>query len=196
MDNMKEMLHESLYFIKKYKVIIISMLLSAVFILCGIKIYTVQQEAKIYGNSAKQIIEMSQNIIKYYQTSPNYWGLSTAMVINKNLYAQNMKTKNGRLIGYFNNPVEVGADENGNAVMPTSKNFVIAYNGLNKKQCIGIGSHKFNKSFWLKVNKIVVKNAQKTQEFIWGDKEYGLPANPRKLKDLCQNSNNSIVIYF
>jgi hypothetical protein len=196
MNNTNETLREFLNFVKKYKIVLISMLLSTVFIICGIWALTHKKEISAYEGCAKQIEDMSQNIIKKFQTRPDYWGLSTAMVINQKLYTQTMKEENGLLTGCFNRPVEIGADENGSTVMPTSKNFVISYNGLTKKQCVGLCSQKFNKTFWLNVNKIVVKNNSKQQEFIWGDKDYGLPISPANLRSLCQKSNNSIIIHF
>ena len=196
MINVKDIISITVKLIEKYKIIISSMLISAIVILCSIHFFVYSKEAKKFEIAGQQIVELSQNIIKHYQTSPSYWGLSSSEIIGKKMYADNMNIENGKLIGYFGNIVEVGADEKGNIVMPTSKNFVIAYNGLNKKQCIGIGSHKFNKSFWLKVIKMTIKNDTNTQDFLWGHKDYELPIKRKKLEDLCQKDGNSVIIHF
>ena len=196
MFDSKNILHNMADFVNKYKVIIISMLFSAVIIIGGVKFFADKEEVKIYKNAASQIIDLSQKIMDYYRTSPSYWGLSTEVVINKKLYVHDMKVSEGILLNILGKPTEVGSDEHGNAVMPTAKNFVIAFTKLNKKQCIGIGSQKFNKRFWLMVNKIIVKGYRNSQEFKWGDKDYGLPANKRKLRNLCTDDNNSVIIHF
>ncbi len=196
MSKTKEIMHIAIEWIKKYKIILSSMVISAVVILCAIQLFNHNIETKKFNIAGTQIADMAQNIINHYSTSPSYWGLSTSEVIAKKLYTYDMNIKNGKLIGYFGNNVEVGADSRGSVVMPTSKNFVIAYNSLNKKQCIGLGSHKFNKNFWLKVNKITIKNDNINQDFLWGHKDYELPINGRKLKDLCQDNNNSVIMHF
>lgn len=196
MADVKELIHITVEWIKKYKIIMSSMFISAIVILCAIQLFVSSKEAKKFEIAGRQIVEMSQNIIKHYQTSPSYWGLSSNEVIGKKLYPNNIDIRNGKLIGYFSNIIEVGADDNGNMVMPTAKNFVIAYNGLNKKQCIGLGSHKFNKKFWLKVSKITIKNNKTTTDFSWGDKKYKLPITRRKLEVLCQKDNNGVIIHF
>lgn len=195
MYNTKDILYNTISFVKKYKLILISMVLSTVIIIWGVKLFADKKEAKIYEICAKQLIEISQNIVKHYQTSPNYWGLSTEVVIKEKLYTNNMKATNDTLLNILGKPIKIGADEYGNVVMPTAKNFVIAYTDLNKKQCIEIGSQKFNKSFWLNVIKITIKNDKHTQDFLWGSKNYDLPINRIKLKDLCQENNNNIIIH-
>ena len=74
------------------------MILSTVIIISGVKLFIDKKEAKIYEICAKQLIEISQNIVKHYQTSPSYWGLSTEVVINKKLYTNNMKATNDTLL--------------------------------------------------------------------------------------------------
>lgn len=158
--------------------------------------FVLSKENRTYKQAEAQIIELSQNIAKAYQAKPNYWGLSTAEVINKKLYAQGMRSKGEKLIGYFNQEVEIGADENGNIVMPASKNFVIAYKDLSKKQCIGLSSQKFNKTFWLRINKFSIKNEQFSQDFTWGSSEYGLPLQKQSLRNACVSDKNTIVFTF
>ena len=196
MFDAKKILSNIAGFVKKYNVIIISMFFSAVIIIGGVKFFADKNEAKIYKTAASQMIDLSQKIMDHYRTNPSYWGLSTEVVINKKLYAHGMKASEGLLLNILGKPTEVGSDENGTIVMPTSKSFVIAYTKLNKKQCIGIGSQNFNEKFWLKVNKIVIKGDKTSQEFKWGDKGYGLPANKKKLRNICDNDNNSVVIHF
>ena len=193
---MKDKLNQAFYWIRKYKTIFISMLISAITIIIAINVFNYYSEAKIYNHVAKQTDELSQNIIRAYHTKPNYWGLSTEDVINRKIYPSGMKEANGQLLGFLKKPVEIGADDSGTAVMPTSKNFVIAHNELSKKQCVGFGGHAFNEKFWLKVEKITIKNEDISQDFMWGDREYGLPIDKEILKNICRSNNNSVVIHF
>lgn len=182
--------------LKKYKVILIAGILSALTVLSFVLMFSQSKESETVAKAGSQIEEMSQNIIKEYKMRPNYWGLSTAEVINKKLYAKGMGIKDGKLIGYFGGRVEIGADENGASVMPGSKNFVISYNELSKKQCIGLGGYKYDKKFWLNVSKIVIKNTNYQQDFVWGDEKYGLIPSKKVLKEICDREDNKVLVYF
>lgn len=182
--------------VKKYKIIITTALMSAIVVSVMVLIFVNIKENKFYQKAEKQIIELSQNIIKSYQIKPNFWGLSTNEVINKKLYTNNMKVENNNLIGYFNNLVEIGADDNGNIVMPTEKHFVIAYKELTKKQCIGMLSQKFNKTFWLSVKKITIKNNSFSQDFAWGNNDFALPISKANLRKTCVYDKNTVIMQF
>ena len=107
-----------------------------------------------------------------------------------------MSTNDDTLIGYFGNPVEVGSDKNGTPVMPTMRNFVIAYNGLTKDQCLALASNRFDQNFWLGVTGVTVANESKEQTFDWTSKEFTLPAAKSSLKNICRAKNNSVVFHF
>lgn len=143
-----------------------------------------------------QVEKLAQNIRNRYRNRPDFWGLSTQDVINKKIYPLDMKAENGILTGYFTNPVEIGANKDGNPVMPTIRNFVIAYNDLSKDQCIGLAANRFEPNFWLGVTGITVENDKKKQTFEWSSKEFGLPANKGVLKQVCSAKNNSVIFYF
>ena len=138
-------------FIKKYRIAVIATMVSALIVFGGIFLFVNINKNKIYKNVETQIIELSQNIIKSYRLRPDYWGLSTNEVINKKLYPQSMKLQGNKLIGSFDKVVEIGSDDMGNMVMPTEKHFVITYKNLNKSQCVGVLSQKFNNDFWLSI---------------------------------------------
>lgn len=189
-------MHSIINLIKKYKIIIMATLISSITVGIAIFVFVNIKENKIYKKAEEQIIELSQNILKSYKIRPDFWGLSTNEVINKKLYTHNMKAENNKLIGYFNNIVEIGADDNGNIVMPTEKHFVIAYKDLTEKQCFGLLSQKFNKTFWLTINKITVKNEINSQDFIWGDTSFALPISRESLKKSCVSKKNTITLQF
>ena len=182
--------------IKKYRIIVIATVVSTLIVLSLVFLFININKNKIYKNVETQIIELSQNIIKSYRIKPDYWGLSTNEVINKKLYPQSMKLRDNKLIGYFDKIVEVGSDDMGNIVMPTEKHFVITYKNLNKNQCIGVLSQKFNNDFWLSINKISVKNNKVSQDFIWGNNEFALPISTKNLRNVCVSDQNIIILHF
>ncbi len=143
-----------------------------------------------------QIYHLAQNIRRYYQTRPDFWGLSTAYVIQQKIYPTDMLTDSDYLIGYFGNQVVVGADIDGNPVMPTAKQFVIAYKGLSKLQCVGLASNNFNRDFWLGIGAVSLANNQQTYTFSWSGTEHTLPVSKSQAKKLCSSNNNSIVFHF
>ena len=143
-----------------------------------------------------QLNLLAQNIRRYYKTRPDFWGLSTKEVIAKRIYPATMSTQGDILKGYFGTPTTIGSDILGSVVMPSNKQFVIAYHDLSKAQCLEMGAYKFNSDFWLGVTKMSISNSRISQNFEWGNKEYSLPAKRAKLKKLCHKQNNTIAFYF
>lgn len=182
-------------FIRKWKILLISALSTAVVMLMIIMLMSGQKD--IGANQAgMEIAKLAQNIRNRYQTRPDYWGLSTSEVINKKIYPLSMKVEANNLIGYFNNEVLIGADETGAAVMPTFRKFAIAYNDLNEAQCIGLAANKFDKDFWLGVGGVKIANNAKNQLFDWSSKELVLPMGKNVAEKYCQRGNNSVIFYF
>lgn len=170
--------------------------IGAIIITATVILFTISGQQDVGAQQAgEQIVKLVQNIRNRYKTRPDFWGLSTTEVINKKIHPQSMKVVGNQLVGYFNNPVEVGGDDKGTPVMPTSRKFVIAYGGLNKQQCIGLASLKFDADFWLGVTSMEIKNSESSQIFDWSSKELVLPADKSKVKPLCQ-SKNIIVFNF
>lgn len=146
--------------------------------------------------AGNQVVNLAKNIRSHYQSRPDFWGLSTREVITKKIYPTDMTVNDDILLGYFGNPVEIGADKNGTSVMPTMRNFVIAYNGLSKDQCIGLASNRFDQTFWLGVTAVTVVNGSNEQVFDWTSKDFMLPAAKNSLKKICRSKNNSIIFHF
>lgn len=148
------------------------------------------------AEAGEQVAKLARNIRGRYQSRPDFWGLSTKEVIHKKIYPLDMNVQENGLSGYFANPVEIGSDKNGTPVMPTMRQFVIAYNGLSKEQCIGLAANRFDQSFWLGVTAITVSNDKHEQTFDWSSKEFMLPAAKNSLKKICTAKNNSVVFHF
>lgn len=146
--------------------------------------------------AGSQIVKLVQNIRAHYRNRPDFWGLSTKEVINKKIYPLDMTVHDEILTGYFANPVEIGSDSEGTPVMPTVRNFVVAYKGLSKDQCIGLAANRFEQNFWLGVTGIEIESSKGRQLFEWSSKEFGLPAAKSVLKRFCATKNNTIIFKF
>ena len=142
-----------------------------------------------------QVAQLAQNIRNRYKTRLDYWGLSTAEVINKKIYPLSMVVTGTELRGYFGGIVEVGSDENGTPVMPTVKTFVVAYKDLTEPQCLALASYKFDQNFWLGVQSMVISNDSGATRFDWSANNLVLPAAKSTVKPLCK-ALNTIIFYF
>lgn len=146
--------------------------------------------------AGQQISKLAQNIRNRYQTRTDFWGLSTAEVIRQKMYPLSMTAEGGKLIGYFGNEVQVGADASGAAVMPTVRRFVIAYNNLNRKQCLALGTYKFTPDFWLGVSGMTIETERAQRLFDWSSKELALPATEDIVGKICRSQKNNIIFHF
>ena len=179
--------------LKAYTKTLIALII-VVYLGWGGTVFFLSQEDSGTAEAAAELEQLTSNIRSYYQNRPDYWGLSTQMVLDKNIYPNKM-LKNGSLIGYFGNPVLVGNGSNADVLMPGARNFDIIYRDLNKKQCIGLASFKFDPKFWLGVNGISIINSDVNQFFTWDDQKYSLPIQKNMAKDSCKGKNTIIWHY-
>ena len=152
------------------------------------------QENSGTAEAATEIEQLANNIRRYYQNRPDYWGLSTQMVLDKNIYPNKM-LENNQLVGHFGNPVLVGNGLNADVLMPGSRHFDIIYKDLNKKQCVGLASFKFSRDFWLGISEISVISDGQSQAFTWDDEKNGLPIQKNRAKAVCKG-NNTIIWHY
>ena len=101
--------------------------------------------------------------------------------------------KNGKLVGFFDNPVLVGNGPYAMVLMPGARNFDIIYKDLDKKQCVAVATSKLKQDIWLGVVGVSIVNKDKQQRFDWDNKEYSLPIKTEQAKKIC--STGSMVIW-
>lgn len=138
--------------------------------------------------AAGQIQSLSENIRRYYQNRPDFWGLSTQTVIDKQMAPRNMIV-NGRLVNYFGKPVTAGNGEDGAMLMPGARHFDISYHGLNHQECAETASYKFNEKFWLGVTEVSINNGSQTEVFSWNHQQNILPVKKNLAEKICGSSN-------
>ncbi len=144
--------------------------------------------------AVKELQQFSQNIRNFYKNRPDYWGLNTQMVIDKQLYPLSMY-KDGVLKSHYNTLVLVGNGINADVLMPGAKSFDIVYKYLNKRQCIEFVSYRFSQDFWLGISGVSIINDNKEVLFSWGI-DNALPIKNETAKILCKNSNNTIIWHY
>lgn len=137
-----------------------------------------------------QIAQLADAVRSKYKTQPDYWGLDTGLIIKDKIYPEGMSVNGGKLLGYFNNPVEVGMDASGSQIMPTIKYFTITYRDLTKEQCIALTADHFNQVFWLGVKSLAISNNNDVYTFDWNSKESLLPLPKKKSVNICRNGSN------
>ena len=157
----------------------------------GVSVFIFSEEDNGISAAAKELSELSGNIRQYYQARPDYWGLNTQTVIDKKIYPEQM-LKNGKLVGFMGNTVLVGSGIEGTMLMPGARNFDVVYKGLSSKQCVGLGSHKFEQKFWLGVSGVSILSDNQETLFDWDDKNNRLPISKAQAKKSCGKSNTII----
>ncbi len=138
--------------------------------------------------AAGQVQTLSENIRRYYQNRPDFWGLNTQTVIDKQMAPRNMSL-NGKLANYFGKPVTVGNGEDGAMLMPGARNFVISFHELNQQECAETASYKFSEKFWLGVTEVSINNGTKTEIFSWNNQQNILPVKKNLAEKACGNTN-------
>lgn len=142
--------------------------------------------------AAQEVQKLSENIRRYYQNRPDYWGLSTKTAIEKKIAPMEMIKSDG-LRNFYGTEVTTGNGEEGTMLMPGTRNFDVAYKGLSRRQCIELSSYKFDEKFWMGVGSVTIKNSQAKTDFSWSDEKNKLPVSLVKAKELCVNDN--IIIW-
>lgn len=138
--------------------------------------------------AAGQVQMLSENIRRYYQNRPDFWGLNSQTVVDKQMTPRNM-TPNGKLANYFGKPVTVGSGEDGAMLMPGARNFVISFHELNHQECVETASFKFGEKFWLGVTEVSINDGTKTEIFSWNNQQNILPVKKNSAEKACGGTN-------
>ena len=144
--------------------------------------------------AAKELETLSQNIRKHYQNRPDFWGLSSDVVINKKIAPTTM-ISNNELVGILGNKILIGNGINAYVLMPGARGFDIVYKNLNKKDCINLASFNFEKQFWLELTSVNIAQKNKSIVFSWDDNQRKLPITKAAAKKACANAA-SIIWHF
>lgn len=139
-----------------------------------------------------ELIGTAGKIRGYYSNRPDYWGLNTGAALKQNLHEGVMN--NNRILNNLGKPVVIGADSEGNAVMPGQHSFMIGYRGLSRKECIALLSFRWSEEDGLGLLSVSLKNdAGGVYDFVWEDG--GLPVSRGMAGKYC-GQDNSVMWFF
>lgn len=141
-------------------------------------------------NAAQQVTQLSENVRKFYQNRPDGWGISSEAAIKNNIVPPAM-LKEGNIVNALGKEVLLGADENGNMVMPGMRSFVVVYKELSYRECLTATKESLTENMQLALNNLIVKNDDRSTEFIWGG-ENALPVSTSAAKKACGRQNTLI----
>ena len=142
--------------------------------------------------AASQLVETADQIRKSFANKVNYWGLSSQYVVDNNIFT-NLLYSDGKLINALGKKVEIGQNENGDAVLPGERSFGIAYTDLTMGECIALSAYRFKQPDEFGLLSITIINSDTRQSFDWGEGDYSLPINRQEAKKFCKN--NSTVLW-
>lgn len=138
----------------------------------------------------QELVGTAERIRGYYRNRPDYWGLSTGEVLKQNLYEGVMN--NNRILNNLGKPVVIGADSDGNAVMPGQRSFMIEYRELSRKECIELLSFRWQEEDKLGLLSVSLKNDSGSYDFGW--ENGGLPVSRNIAEKSCKKDN--MVMWF
>ena len=175
----------------KEKIITYTWLVSIILIISLGCFLIFQRPSAEVVSSHKELLTMSESIRKHYKNKPDYWGLNTTEVVKDKLYTG--KLTNNQIINSLGKYVIVGADIEGNPVMPGMKSFIIGYKGVSKKECVELASFIWNENDKLGLLSIQINTDKMEHNFDWS--EDGLPLSKNKAKQFCSENNNIIWVF-
>lgn len=162
------------------------------FCLIALGFYACTSSQHTITRNISDIFEISDEIRNRYAESPDYWGVSTQTVIKENYISPRFITDE-KIILSGGNEIFIGDGVHADAVMPRATSFDIILPKLNKAQCIAHTEAAISSENQVKLLRITVANASGNYQFEWGNERYGLPVNKYASKDICADSDNTLI---
>lgn len=160
--------------------------LAVVFVFAGVWFSAVRTNQKII-DTMDNLVQLTENIRRNYKNRPDYWGLSTDSVVQKQIAPAAM-LQNGKLVCPVSSDVSVGSDETGSMVMPGMRSFYIAFKNLSKKDCVDLAVFPLSEKNKLGLLSVTIKNDDEETLFQWGG-EAPLPITKEQAAKKCRNKN-------
>lgn len=160
--------------------------LAVVFVFAGVWFSAVRTNQKII-DTMDNLVQLTENIRRNYKNRPDYWGLSTDSVVQKQIAPAAM-LQNGKLVCPVSSDVSVGSDETGSMVMPGMRSFYIAFKNLSKKDCVDLAVFPLSEKNKLGLLSVTIKSGDEETLFQWGG-EAPLPITKEQAAKKCRNKN-------
>jgi hypothetical protein len=119
-----------------------------------------------YEDVHRDMSALAASVRGYYRQKPDYRGLNTKLVISENLAPSAMKRRES-IVSPIGRPVTVGANSDGDVVMPSGRQFVLSIDAVGRKVCRAlsqtIGLMKTDPSF----DSFTIENGEEVLTFGW-----------------------------
>lgn len=142
-----------------------------------------------YQSVHSDVLKTVDNIRGYYRDVPGFWKLDTSAAKEASLIAE-------ELIKHKEFDIKIGQGAEGDVSMPYNTTFDITISHLNKSACISLSEIKISEESRLGLQKITIFTENGSTEFVWGDKEHGLPISKWETRNICQSAENKIMWTF
>lgn len=185
-DKWKNLIRQGIVTKKNLAIIVGAVSLSVLLVV--LYLFSEQKPHQNILTANQQVWNLVDGIRRHYRTRPDVWGLNCNYVIEHGI-ADNLQVSNGKLKNALGKETTVGADSDGNIVMPGSRNFAITYKNLNYKECVDLSSVQQNEQKLLSLTSIVISNDKSQTQFIWGG-EHPLPISKPAAKQACGEENS------
>lgn len=164
--------------------------LTVLLIIAGVWHVASRPNQRVIG-AMDNLAQLTENIRRNYKNRPDYWGLSTENVIQKQI-APSAMLRDGRLTSPVAAEISVGGDENGSMVMPGMRSFYIAFKNLSKKDCVDMAVYPLSEKIKLGLLSVTLKNGDEETVFQWGG-ENALLVSKEKAAKICRKK--SIILW-
>ena len=108
--------------------------LTVLLIIAGVWHVASRPNQRVIG-AMDNLAQLTENIRRNYKNRPDYWGLSTENVIQKQI-APSAMLRDGRLTSPVAAEISVGGDEKRQYGHAGHAQFYIAFKNLSKKDCV------------------------------------------------------------
>lgn len=187
--NMQFCIKRCMLFFQAYQRTIIKF--SIPFLIIIILLYSCLSARRVVNHNLTTIFELANNIRLYYSNKPDYWGLSTNVLINNDVIPSQYVEHN---VIRLENGVRIlfGEGYSAEPVSPRALTFDIIMPNLNKAQCLSYAEALLSGQQLLVLDKLTIYNDLGTFPFTWGG-ENSLPIKKYSSKNYCMKGSNTII---
>ena len=140
--------------------------------------------------AAQQLMKTAENIRRFYQAKPNYWGLNTQFALENGILTPFRVVQN---LPYndLGRQVFVGYGPLGDTIVPGVSGFDIAFADLSYSQCVKLLAFPFSQSQNLGLMQISLYDVSNNliTDFAWGSGN-PLPVSEQNARNYCAKYNN------
>ena len=153
--------------------------------------YSCSSSRRAVTHNITTIFEIAESARTYYSNKPDYWGLSTDILVNNNVIpAQNLQDKNIVLEDSIH--VLLGEGYLAAPVSPRMLTFDIVIPNLNKAKCMAYAEAELSEQQLLVLDKLTIYNDEGNAVYTWGG-ENTLPVVRYSSKNFCINGANTLI---